>query len=107
MTISADELVRVIKACRKANVTELKIGDIEVKFAAGEAEQISKVGFESPTISEDDLVEVAKKVNIGENIAEAEERLDLLQIDDPSLYEQLVVERELEDNGKSTEVTEH
>jgi hypothetical protein len=105
MSFDAGDLIRVLKACQKAGVVELKIGDIEVKFLAGETPKISKAKRDGVVVSESELEEIAENVKIGENLAEAEERLDLLQIDDPSLYERLVIERELEDRGQSTEVT--
>jgi hypothetical protein len=105
MSFDAKDLIRVLKACRQVGVTELKIGNVEVKFAPGEAVETSKRASEIAVVSETELKEAAENVNLDNNVVEAEERLDLLQIDDPSLYERLVIERELEDRGKPSEVT--
>jgi hypothetical protein len=107
VSFSADEIIRVIKACRTARVTELKIGDIEVKFGSGETPKRKTVGVEEPTVTESEFQTAQTDVNENENLDDAEDRLDLLQIDDPSLYERLVLERELEDRGKPNEIAEH
>ena len=106
MSFDAKDLVRVLKACRQAGVTELKIGDIAVKFGASEIPQTEKVRIEHQPLTESELETAVKKANISDNVADAEDRLDFMQIDNPSLYEQLVIERELEDHG-TTENTEH
>ena len=100
MSFDAKDLIRILKACREAQVTELKIGDIEVKFGPGEAAQTTPKGFEYPQVTELELNEATKQVNVSENLTEAEDRLDLMQIEDPALYERLIIERELEDRGR-------
>jgi len=107
VSFSADEFIRVIKACKAAHVTELKIGDMEVKFGDGDTTKRKAKGSETPVVTEHELENAQIEVNEAENLVEAEDRLDLLQIEDPSLYERLVLERELEDRGKPTEVAEH
>lgn len=105
MSYDAKDLIRVLTACRKTGVTELKIGDIQVKFGAGEADRIEKEKTEVFTLTDGEFQEAEKEVNINENVVEAEDRLELLQIDDPALYERLVIERELEDRDNSAEIT--
>lgn len=107
MTISADELVRVIKACHKARVTELKIGEIEVKFGNGETPEPKTTAVASPVVTEAELKEAQHEVLVKENLDHAEARLDLMQLEDPAQYERLILERELEDSGKSAEISEH
>ena len=106
MSFDASELIRILKACKQAQVTELKIGDIEVKFGPGEAAELKTTRTETPVVTETELKEIEIKTNIVESFVDAEDRLDLLQIDDPSLYERLILEREIEDNGRN-EITEH
>jgi len=101
MTFDAKDLIRVLRACNQARVSELKIGNIEVKFVAGETVQTKIRPSEVDLMTDQELKEAEQEVNISENLTEAEDRLDLLQIDDPSLYEQLVIERELEDRGRN------
>lgn len=106
MSFNADELIRVIRACHKASVTELKIGNIEVKFGEAPKLEIRQGVTVLPEIVESELKKVQDEVNVAENLETAEDRLDLLQIEDPGLYERLVIERELEDRG-TTEIAQH
>ena len=106
MSFDANELIRVLKACRQVGVSELKIGDVEVKFGPGETAQAQKVEVESQTLTDTELEQAVNKANLSANIADAESRLNLMQIDNPALYEQLVLEQELEDNG-TTQITDH
>jgi len=107
MSFSADEFIRVIKACRLARVTELKVGDIEVKFEPGEAAQALKRRTASPTVTETEMKLAIDKVLVEENLSDGVDRLDLLQIEDPSLYEQLILERELVDSDRREETAQH
>lgn len=106
MSFSADEFIRLIKACRSARVTELKVGEIEVKFEPGEAAQALKRRTANPIVTETELKSAIDKVKVEENLSEGVDRLDLLQIEDPSLYEQLILERELVDSGRE-ETAQH
>jgi hypothetical protein len=84
VSFSADEFIRVIKACKAACVTELKIGDMEVKFGNGDTPKRKAKGSETPVVTERELENAQIEVNEAENLVEAEDRLDLLQIEDPS-----------------------
>lgn len=106
MSFSADEFIRVLKACHKARVTELKIGDTVVKFELGDATQTTATKGETKVVSAGELQDAQREVLIGENLVEAENRLDLLQIDDPVRYERAIIEQELEDRG-TTEISSH
>jgi hypothetical protein len=107
MSFSADEFIRVIKACRLARVTELKVGEIEVKFEPGEAAQAKTRQTASLIVTETEMKQATDKVNVEENLADGVDRLDLLQIEDPSLYEQLILERELIDSDRREEIPQH
>lgn len=107
MSFSADELVRVIRACHKAGVTELKIGEILVKFGNGDTPERKTAGAAIPTVTEAELKEVQQHLLVEENLEHAEEQLSLMQLEDPAQYERLILERELEDSGKPTQISEH
>lgn len=92
---SADELVRILRACKSAGVSELKIGDISVKFDGGETHQRTRAKIEFKPPTEIELKAAASDNLIRENVEDAEERLDLLQIENPALYERLMIEGEL------------
>lgn len=105
MNISAKDLIRVLKACKDAQVSELKIGEVEVKFGPGEAAKQQAVKrIETPAVTEGELKESQNLANVGDNLRDAEERMALLQIGDPAQYEQLLLEGELED---SAQITQH
>jgi hypothetical protein len=106
MSFDARDLIRILKACKQAQVTELKIGDIEVKFGPGEAAELKTTRTEPPVVTETELKETESETRIVDSFVDAEDRLDLLQIDDPALYERLILERELVDNGRN-EIAEH
>lgn len=107
VSFSAKDLIRVLKACRESRVAELKIGDISVKFGNDDTTEPVNLGTLPPKLSDDEFHKAALNNNVRENLTAAEDRLALLQIDNPAEYERLVLERELEDSGKSAEIAEH
>jgi hypothetical protein len=100
---TAEELVRILKACKSAGVTELKIGDISVQFCRVEDRQTKRVESEIHPPTEAELKEAASDTLVRENLESAEDRLDLLQIENPALYERMLIEGELGDRRASAE----
>lgn len=103
---SADELIRILKACKSAGVTELKIGETLVKFDGSEMPQVKRAKRDGKPLTETELKSAAVETNIKDNIEAAEDRLDLLQIEDPAHYERLMIEGELGDK-RAVEETQH
>lgn len=101
---SAEELVRILRACRSARVSELKIGSIEVKFESGETLQISGEKSEVKPLPDKEFKAAVSDNLVRENVESAEDKLSLMQIEDPALYEQLVIEGEL---GDGTDKAHH
>jgi hypothetical protein len=97
VTIDPKDLPKILIACRKARVTRLKAGDLEIVFAEESVKQkaeSNEITHEPVTL---DMLEVAKKdSNVRENLEAIEESLDNLHISDPELYEKLLAEKELE-----------
>lgn len=103
---TAEDLVRILKACKSAGVTELKIGDISVQFGRVEDRQTQRATSEIQPPTDTELKDAASDTLVRENVETAEDRLDLLQIENPALYERLVIEGELGDRRASAE-TQH
>lgn len=97
MIKEAKDLAIVLRACKASGVTELKIGDIEIKFGLVESRQISnRPGDTVPVPSVEQLREAEELVNIQENVDSADDQLAFMHIDDPAQFEQLLIEKELE-----------
>ena len=101
---SAEELVRILRACRSARVTDLKIGSIEVKFEHGETVQTIGEKSEVKPLPDKEFKAAVSENLIRENVESAEDQLSLMQIENPALYEQLVIEGEL---GDGTDKAHH
>lgn len=101
MSFSAEELIKVLKACKSARVTELKVGDIEVKLHGIENPGSGKMTDSSVTIPTDSELEDAhSEAELHKDASDADEQLAFMQIEEPAEYERLLVERELEDGRK-------
>lgn len=101
MSIEAKDLAEIIKACKRADVAELKIGDVSIKFKTGEA-------VKTPESKPENLAPIAKEIEretekslLQENFDSAQEHLANLQLENPALYEELLIERELELGDKT------
>lgn len=99
------KLAELIKACKSANVTDLKIGSIEVKFAERNVriKRINQIESEIPIPTAEQLETATRDSEIGDQLADAEDQMDLMPIENPVLFEQLLVERELELSGARKE----
>jgi hypothetical protein len=102
VSIEAKDLVKIIKACVRANVTELKIDDVSIKFGPSEVAKPPEQKSEILVPSQQELEAESEKALVLDNVESAEERLANLQIENPALFEQLLLERELENSGGST-----
>lgn len=102
------ELKKLIELCGKNGVSELSLGEFKVVFAS----QTKEVA-ETPAVIQTKETEVQSQVVEKEALAQASKDLDendlaVMQIEDPIRYEQLMIERELEDDGPSgRSISEH
>jgi malic enzyme len=93
----AKDLATVLRACKATGVKELKIGDIEIKFGVTETRQAEEPKGETYIVpSAEQLREAEELVNIQENVDSVDDQLAFMHIDDPSQFEQLLIEKELE-----------
>lgn len=101
MIKEAKDLAVILKACKASGVTELKIGDIEIKFGLVESLQTSNRPGETVQVpSVEQLREAEELVNVQANIESADDQLAFMHIDDPSQFEQLLIEKELESSDR-------
>lgn len=103
MSFSTDELIKVLKACKSARVTELKIGDIEVKLAGNEKPQARKRASEFPIPTDSELEDAHNDAELRKDVEDADEQLAFMQIEAPEEFERLLVERKLEDGRRDEE----
>lgn len=101
MSIEAKDLIKLVKACRTSGVSSLKIGDVEIKFKAGDAAELPRIApseVVNPP-SADELKEIEKDVSERQELSDMESELDHMLLENPVLYEELLVQRELEGGG--------
>lgn len=98
MSVNLKELAKFIKICRISQVTEVKIGEIEIKFQSRETPEAKELVSEIPIPSDHDLKEAQSNSVVQQNVESAEDRMDHMHVEDPVMFERLLVERELEDN---------
>ena len=107
--LSAEEVCSILKACGEAQVSVLKFRNLYVKFGGPAEHQKNDLATVSPIIPETEISEQASNVSTEALLKEArltkEERLALLQIEDPHEYEKLLFSGELEDD-KTGEMTD-
>ncbi len=100
MSISAQDLRTIIRTCKASGVKKFKSGDLEIEFGVGEtpkSESVSRISITPPTAEE--LQAAARDSALEGNAEVAEQQLSQMQIDDPVLYEQLILEREVVGSG--------
>ncbi len=100
------EIISIIKACGKSQVTEIQIGDLCVKFGRqtepGLSEAIAPQDFSpAPAQSDAELQKEQKMEFDREELAYREEQLAMMLIENPSLHEELVIKGEIEKDERS------
>lgn len=98
------EIKKLIELCGEKGVSELQFGDLKIVFG-----RQTKVDPLTPTVVQTKEAEVQTQQIEKEALVEASKDLDendlsLMQIEDPSRYEQMLIEGELEDDGTESEL---
>lgn len=97
-------LIQLIRALKKSGVRQFKNGDLEIEFGAADTYQTEKVESDPPTIPSDAEIESAREsAAIEDNAREASDELANMVVENPALYEQLLVNQELESSGSDPE----
>lgn len=96
MTIEVRDLAKLIKICKASGVSELKIGDTEIKFGGSEDPQLYQTRDTVRVPTAKQLRETEELINIKENVDFVDDQLALMQIENPAQLEELLIQRELE-----------
>lgn len=99
------ELKKLIELCGNNGVTEFSLGDFKVVFG-GQTKDTPLTTSRNQTKVDEVQSQVVEK----EALAQASQDMDdedlaVMQVVDPSRYEQLMIERELEDDGSDAGIT--
>lgn len=94
MSIEAKDLSKIIRACKASGVTKLKIGDVEIEFRNDEPVKLTGDAVLVPTA--DELTEAEKRALLERDIADREDNLAHMAVEDPAKLEELIIQRELE-----------
>lgn len=103
-TISAKDLTKLIKACKLNGVSEFKCGPIEIKFGTGEAAELVSTGETVRTPTKKELEQIQELSLLQRNADEAEDEMAFMAIENPGLFEELLVQNDLginEDEGEN------
>jgi hypothetical protein len=100
MSLSPEEVCRILKVCGETNVLELKFGDLAVVFGA------SAKNSPEPVISPSTVAEItavqrvqAEKSLLRDEIAMKEQELAEMAIESPLKYEELLMQGELNESS--------
>lgn len=104
---SGKDICEIIKQCAKSRVSELRFGDLFVRFDA-EAKRVEtnspeKASQEFPSGDPEKTTEVLEDANILLRSEAIDEEINSLIISDPDTYEEMLSRRELEDGPESEE----
>ena len=98
------ELKKLIELCRDTGVSEFSFGDIRVVFG-GQTKAVPLTPTDFQTKESEVSAQQIEKEAFTESSAELDERdLSLMQVENPAMYEQLLIEGELEDDGSGSDV---
>lgn len=97
MSIEAKDLIDLINACCKHDRTfEVKFKGVSLKIGSGEKEQVLEQKSEIQVQDVAAIQVESERARVQENVEAIEDRLANILIENPALYEQLEIERELE-----------
>lgn len=100
------ELKELIETCGKNGVRELSLKDFKVVFGS----QTKEIPL-TPTVYQTKEAEVQSQLVEKEALTQASHELDendlaVMQVEDPVRYEQLMIEREIEDDRSRSGITD-
>lgn len=92
-TLKAVDICRIIKECRNSGVSELKFGELHLKFSSTEEMPTQSQGWAGLTQQPlprqvDEATTTAEKMGVNEDIAE-DALYAQVMIDDPAAFEKL------------------
>lgn len=108
---TAEELCGIIKACGEAQVVELKLGDLYVRFGQQPVPEAPANEVQSPaptpeaaiSATQNELEKEAERALTQDEVKLREDQLDMALLENPLLYEELIAKGEVEDDGDDEE----
>lgn len=100
--LKAKDVIALVKACGAAGVTELSLGELSVRFSSTTPprEEISATNPVAAIPTEQQEAFALSAERLGVELDEQklkEERMDLMLIENPTKYEELLMAGDLED----------
>lgn len=92
MDIKISDIIKVIECCHRQGVREFQLNDLKLSFAALEAKLPAEI--ETPTIIPPAPERVKEDLE-KEGARVKQEQMELLMLEDPFAYEQLILEKEI------------
>lgn len=93
------DLESILKSCRKHNVLVYEYEGLRVVFGRQTKEEPLTPSAYQTKVAETQTKAIEAEALTQTSFADDEEELATMQIENPSLYEKLMIERELEDAG--------
>lgn len=100
---NATDVCQILQACATLKVSELSVGDLKISFQATVLTKSPTIGSpfnHSPPTSVGDASSI--EFDPTEERELREDQLAMMQIEDPLMYEKLLANGELEENGEET-----
>lgn len=104
--ISVKDLTKILKSCKELGVSELKFGNLSVVFGektmpqplTSSVRQTKAAEIQTQVVEKEALQQLSKELD--------EEELSVMSIENPEMFEQLLIEKELGDERSDTAGTE-
>jgi hypothetical protein len=97
------EIKKLIELCRGAGVSEIALGDMRIVFG-GQTKDAPQTASSFQTKETEVQTQQIEMEALRDSSKELDERdLSIMQVEDPSRYEQMLIEGELEDDGSGGE----
>lgn len=99
--MTAKEYIKVIKACRSLGVEKFRSKGLEIQFFPGGAVKLEvKTGDAAKPPTDRELKDIEGIVQDDQIRSETENEIEHMAVENPALFEQLLVERVLEERGE-------
>lgn len=99
---SVKELIKLVRACRASGVSELNFGDIHLVLHEKTRTHSTSPVIQTKEADQAKVEEISETDRLKSEVEMREEQLAYMQIENPARYEQLLIERDLEDGRKPT-----
>lgn len=102
--ISAKDLTKLIRVCKLNGVSELECDSIKIKFVTGEADKLVITGETVLTPNSEELKAIQELSILQRNADEADDEMAFMPLENPVLFEELLMENDLRNNEVEGEI---